>query len=544
MVTTPNYNLDSDSTLGGNNASDYIIPSQKAVKGYVDSQTGTAPAFANLTGSPYDNTNLADALNDKYDASNPDGYITGITSSDVITALGYTPYNSTNPNGYQANKIETIKVNGTTQTITSKAVDISVPTNNNQLTNGAGYITSSALSGYATETYVDTELASKQDTLVSGTNIKTINSTSILGSGNISVATSAQGALADTALQPNDNISELTNNAGYITSSALAPYALSADLATVATSGSYNDLSDKPTIPAAQVNSDWNASSGVAQILNKPTLATVATSGSYNDLSNKPTIPDTSNLANKDLSNLSSTGNSKFQAPLVSGTNIKTVNGNSLLGSGDITIQSAPDIDNKSITTNSSDELQTVGVIDSNNTTNAIKTWTGTKAQYDAITTKDASTLYNITDDTDITLPLLELLYPIGSIYIGTMANCPLAILGVGTWQLIAADKVLQSAGTIGSVGDTVEAGLPNITGSFSGNRFGIGGERFGSYHTGAFSAGTNYSSSGWYGSGNDTGITQVMKLNIDASLSNPIYGNSTTVQPPAYIVNIWERIS
>lgn len=62
-------------------------------------------------------------------------------------------------------------------------------------------------------------------------------------------------------------------------------------LATVATSGSYNDLSDKPTIPAAQVNSDWNATSGKAQILNKPTLATVATSGSYNDLSNKPTIP-------------------------------------------------------------------------------------------------------------------------------------------------------------------------------------------------------------------------------------------------------------
>ena len=43
-------------------------------------------------------------------------------------------------------------------------------------------------------------------------------------------------------------------------------------LASVALSGSYNDLSNKPTIPAAQVNSDWNASSGVAQILNKPTI--------------------------------------------------------------------------------------------------------------------------------------------------------------------------------------------------------------------------------------------------------------------------------
>ena len=52
-------------------------------------------------------------------------------------------------------------------------------------------------------------------------------------------------------------------------------------------------------IPAAQVNSDWNASSGVAQILNKPNLATVATSGSYNDLSNKPTIPDISTKVSK-----------------------------------------------------------------------------------------------------------------------------------------------------------------------------------------------------------------------------------------------------
>jgi len=63
------------------------------------------------------------------------------------------------------------------------------------------------------------------------------------------------------------------------------------NLASVATSGSYEDLTDKPTIPAAQVNSDWNADSGVAQILNKPNLATVAESGSYEDLTDKPTIP-------------------------------------------------------------------------------------------------------------------------------------------------------------------------------------------------------------------------------------------------------------
>lgn len=39
------------------------------------------------------------------------------------------------------------------------------------------------------------------------------------------------------------------------------------------------------------VNADWNATEGDALILNKPILATVATSGSYNDLTEKPTIP-------------------------------------------------------------------------------------------------------------------------------------------------------------------------------------------------------------------------------------------------------------
>ena len=66
------------------------------------------------------------------------------------------------------------------------------------------------------------------------------------------------------------------------------------DLATVATSGDYDDLSNKPTIPAAPVQSNWNESdsSSLAYIQNKPNLASVATSGSYDDLSDKPSIPD------------------------------------------------------------------------------------------------------------------------------------------------------------------------------------------------------------------------------------------------------------
>ena len=68
------------------------------------------------------NDNVSDLTNDA-------GYITGITSSDVTTALGYTPYNSSNPSGYQTNVIETIKVNNTALKPTSKTVNITVPTN-------------------------------------------------------------------------------------------------------------------------------------------------------------------------------------------------------------------------------------------------------------------------------------------------------------------------------------------------------------------------------------------------------------------------------
>ena len=40
-----------------------------------------------------------------------------------------------------------------------------------------------------------------------------------------------------------------------------------------------------------QLPADWNATSGVQMILNKPNLAMVATTGNYNDLTNTPTIP-------------------------------------------------------------------------------------------------------------------------------------------------------------------------------------------------------------------------------------------------------------
>lgn len=68
--------------------------------------------------------------------------------------------------------------------------------------------------------------------------------------------------------------------------------AMVSSLASVATTGDYGDLINTPSIPSAQVNSDWNAASGVSEILNKPSLAAVATTGSYSDLTGTPTIPD------------------------------------------------------------------------------------------------------------------------------------------------------------------------------------------------------------------------------------------------------------
>ena len=110
--------------------------------------------------------------------------------------------------------------------------------------------------------------------------------------------THSQSAHAPSNAQKNSDITKaeieakLTGNitththSQYLTEhQSLTGYAKTADLSTVATSGSYNDLTDKPTIPPAYTHPTSHPASMITG------LATVATSGSYNDLSNKPTIP-------------------------------------------------------------------------------------------------------------------------------------------------------------------------------------------------------------------------------------------------------------
>ena len=128
--------------------------------------------------------------------------------------------------------------------------------------------------------------------------------------------------ISDSLSEKQDTISDLdTIRSG---AAAGATAVQPSDLATVATSGSYSDLLNKPTIPAAQVNSDWNANSGVAQILNKPTIPAAQVQSDWNEadntkvdyIKNKPTIPDVSGKADKvvgatsgDVATLDSTGN-------------------------------------------------------------------------------------------------------------------------------------------------------------------------------------------------------------------------------------------
>lgn len=81
--------------------------------------------------------------------------------------------------------------------------------------------------------------------------------------------------------------------------------------------------------------------------------------------------------------------------------------------------------------------------------------------------------------------------------------------------------------GADGNLGQTIEAGLPNITGSFQS----LPGRNNNQGATGAFSVEQNYSSSA--GSQTDS-----YRVSFAASRSNPVYGKSDTVQPPALTVN------
>lgn len=130
-------------------------------------------------------------------------------------------------------------------------------------------------------------------------------------------------------------------------------------------------------------------------------------------------------------------------------------------------------------------------------------------------------------------LNIVDLLYPIGCIYISKDDTSPADLFG-GSWQKVASGEVLWGSTATQKAGTHISAGAPNITGSFSAIRRGWAA---GSSPKGAFSV-TNITGNLKGASSDDWGG----EYSFDASKSNSIYGNSTTVQPPAYVVNMWQR--
>ena len=124
---------------------------------------------------------------------------------------------------------------------------ITVPTKLSDLENDEGFITDDALSGYSTTEEMNTAISNAtsglQETLVSGTNIKTINGESVLGSGNIEIQGGEEYS-AGTNIQIENNVisvtgitvptklSDLTNDEGFITTADTQDFVTSADVKT------------------------------------------------------------------------------------------------------------------------------------------------------------------------------------------------------------------------------------------------------------------------------------------------------------------------
>lgn len=141
---------------------------------------------------------------------------------------------------------------------------------------------------------------------------------------------------------------------------------------------------------------------------------------------------------------------------------------------------------------------------------------------------KDTPTMTDLSD-------IIQAIYPIGSIYIGTQSTCPMAVLiPNSTWDLVAVNRALWG-GNGTNANTEIAAGLPNITGT-------LGGAAYTKYSGGYSWTGAFVNKGDVHQIGHDGAYGQFRNTQFDASKSNSIYGNSDTVQPPAYVVNVWRR--
>ena len=139
---------------------------------------------------------------------------------------------------------------------------------------------------------------------------------------------------------------------------------------------------------------------------------------------------------------------------------------------------------------------------------------------------------------------ILDTLLPVGTVYMTENANFdPNNAWGVGVWVKTAINRVLQGTNDKSKVGTTIDAGLPNFEASFRARSniprndhgcfvYGSGGCSINNVNHPAIIAPATTVKTNDYAD----------EVYLNASLYNPIYGSSDTVQPPAELVFIWKR--
>ncbi len=171
--------------------------------------------------------------------------------------------------------------------------------------------------------------------------------------------------LRDAFVKANDNFDEL--------------YAADAALATVATTGAYADLSGKPVLgtAAATAATDYAtaAQGATADTALQPAGNGSALTGLTKTQVGLANVDNTSD-ANKPVSTATQTALDAKQATLVSATNIKTINGGSVLGSGDLVVAGAAAWGSVTGTLSNQTDLQTA--LDGKQAAGSYATGTGT----------------------------------------------------------------------------------------------------------------------------------------------------------------------
>lgn len=171
-----------------------------------------------------------------------------------------------------------MSVNGQTGDVTLTASDVGaladttvIPTRTSQLTNDSGYITSAPVSSVNGQTgNVVLNIPTNTSDLTNDSGFLTSAVTSFNGqSGAVTYTppvTQVNGQTGNVTINVPTRVGQLINDVGYLASvpseyvtdtelqTAISGKANTADLASVATSGSYNDLTNKPTIPVLPSN--------------------------------------------------------------------------------------------------------------------------------------------------------------------------------------------------------------------------------------------------------------------------------------------------